>query len=149
MDLPGGQKERVSIPEYFRRKYKMELKYTGLPGIKPVWFLPINKSLQNLPLQNNPVAPGQQVEVFPLEVLTIMEDQRVPLSKTSPDLNNKLLNVMKFIWNICTIYFRLILSFRHKECIRFPSEQRSLASSMMEIQCFKLLALRLTKNLIG
>jgi hypothetical protein len=38
MDMPGGRKEKVSVPEYFRRKYNIELKFPGLPGIKPVCF---------------------------------------------------------------------------------------------------------------
>jgi hypothetical protein len=44
-------------------------------------------------IPNNPVPRGKQPELFPIECLTIMEDQRVPMEKMSKDLSNKLLKV--------------------------------------------------------
>ncbi|KAF7634068.1 hypothetical protein Mgra_00006486 [Meloidogyne graminicola] len=75
VDLPTGGTERIDLPTYFHRKYNLKLEYLDLPCIKSNAYVP----------------PGRKSEVFPLEVLNVMEDQRVPLQKTSSDLMAKLL----------------------------------------------------------
>lgn len=42
---------------------------------------------------NTPQGKGRIVVLFPIEQLTVMEDQRVPIEKMSKDLSNKLLKV--------------------------------------------------------
>ncbi|KAL3122858.1 hypothetical protein niasHT_008770 [Heterodera trifolii] len=82
MDSDNGRPpERLSMPAFFLRKYNIELQYVDLPGIMP----------------NDTVPPGRKVEVFPLELLEVMEDQRVPREKTDPVLMDQLLkfNSMK------------------------------------------------------
>lgn len=76
IDLPnGGGREVISVAEYFLRQYNIQLQYTNLPGVHP----------------NDPRQPGRTPEIYPLEVLNIMEDQRVPQSKTTPALMDILL----------------------------------------------------------
>ncbi|CAK5103323.1 unnamed protein product [Meloidogyne enterolobii] len=65
----------MSLAEYFLWKYNIKLEYLDLPCIKSNSYLP----------------PGKKPEVFPLEVLNVMEDQRVPLQKTSSELMGQLL----------------------------------------------------------
>ncbi|KAL3123868.1 hypothetical protein niasHT_000025 [Heterodera trifolii] len=77
MDSDNGRPpERLSMPAFFLRKYNIELQYVDLPGIMP----------------NDTVPPGRKVEVFPLELLEVMEDQRVVREKTDPVLMDQLLN---------------------------------------------------------
>uniref|UniRef100_A0A915N9C8 Piwi domain-containing protein n=1 Tax=Meloidogyne javanica TaxID=6303 RepID=A0A915N9C8_MELJA len=76
VDLPNGAgTKRMSLAEYFLWKYNIKLEYLDLPCIKSNSYLP----------------PGKKPEVFPLEVLNVMEDQRVPLQKTSSELMGQLL----------------------------------------------------------
>nr|CAD2166759.1 unnamed protein product [Meloidogyne enterolobii] len=76
VDLPNGAgTKRMSLAEYFLWKYSIKLEYLDLPCIKSNSYLP----------------PGKKPEVFPLEVLNVMEDQRVPLQKTSSELMGQLL----------------------------------------------------------
>ncbi|KAL3110735.1 hypothetical protein niasHT_011240 [Heterodera trifolii] len=87
----GGPPERMSIPQYFFTFWKIQLKFVDFPGVIP----------------NNPIPAGKKAEVFPLELLDVMEDQRVPREKTDSKLMDQLLRFnsmppnerMKAIWD--------------------------------------------------
>uniref|UniRef100_A0A914IDR2 Piwi domain-containing protein n=1 Tax=Globodera rostochiensis TaxID=31243 RepID=A0A914IDR2_GLORO len=81
VDDDGRPPKRMTIPEFFKWKHNIELQYPDMPGVQP----------------NYPVPAGKKVEVFPFEVLEVMEDQRVPREKTDPMLMDQLLkyNSMK------------------------------------------------------
>ena len=71
------------MPVYFQKRFGIVLRYPHFPAVIP----------------NTPVPKGRPQELFPIEQLIVMEDQRVPLEKMSKDLSAKLLSVWIF-WGI-------------------------------------------------
>jgi hypothetical protein len=65
------------MPLYFQRRYGITLNFTDFPAVIP----------------NTPVPKGRPIELFPVEQLIVMEDQRVPLEKMDKNLSAKLLQV--------------------------------------------------------
>lgn len=74
------QGKKMPMPEYFERRYGIPIQFPQLPAVSP----------------NTPVPKGRQVELFPVEQLVIMEDQRVPLDKMDKKLSAELLKVIHF-----------------------------------------------------
>lgn len=71
------QGKKLPMPLYFQRRYGITLTYVDFPAVIP----------------NTPVPKGKPVELFPVEQLIVMEDQRVPLEKMDKNLSAKLLSV--------------------------------------------------------
>jgi hypothetical protein len=65
------------VVEFFKRKHGITLQYPQLPGVVP----------------NTPLPKGRTAEIFPIEQLIIMEDQRVPMEKMGKMLEKKVLAV--------------------------------------------------------
>lgn len=81
------------MPTFFELRHGLKLAYPDFPGVIP----------------NTPVPKGRCPEVFPIEQLVIMEDQRVPLEKMHKKLSNQLLKVCDEPSSIskCVVYFLL------------------------------------------
>jgi len=62
---------------YFQRRYGITLEFPHFPAVMP----------------NTPVPKGRQTELFPVEQLIIMEDQRLPMEKLDKNLTSRLLSV--------------------------------------------------------
>lgn len=67
--------QTISMVEFFKLQYNVNLRYPNLPGIIP----------------NTPRKQGKPIEVFPMEQLTVMPGQIVPLEKMPKGLSDKLL----------------------------------------------------------
>jgi hypothetical protein len=68
----------MPMPLYFQRRYQITLNFPDYPAVIP----------------NTPVPKGRPVELFPVEQLIVMEDQRVPMEKMDKNLSSKVLNVI-------------------------------------------------------
>lgn len=68
---------KIPMPLYFKKRYNIEIRYPDFPAVVP----------------NTSVPRGKPLELFPIEQLVIMEDQRVPLEKMDKNLSAKLLKV--------------------------------------------------------
>src|SRR5688572_15777602 len=71
------QGKKMPMPAYFQCRYKITLNFPDFPAIIP----------------NTPMPKGRPAELFPVEQLIVMEDQRVPLEKMNKQLSDKLLQV--------------------------------------------------------
>lgn len=65
------------MPIYFQQRYGITLEYPNYPAVIP----------------NTPVPKGRPTELFPIEQLVVMEDQRVPMEKMDKRLSKELLDV--------------------------------------------------------
>lgn len=75
--LVGWEGAKIPMPLYFKKRYGINIRYADFPAVIP----------------NTPVPRGKPLELFPIEQLVIMEDQRVPLEKMDKNLSAKLLKV--------------------------------------------------------
>ncbi|KAI1707446.1 piwi domain-containing protein [Ditylenchus destructor] len=69
--------QTVPMVEFFKLRYKIDLRYPHLPGVIP----------------NTPRQQGKPIEIFPMEQLMVMPGQIVPLEKMPKGLSDKLLRV--------------------------------------------------------
>jgi hypothetical protein len=70
----------MPMPAYFQSRYNITLQFPDFPALIP----------------NTPVPKGRPVELFPVEQLIVMEDQRVPLERMDKNLSQKVLHVSLF-----------------------------------------------------
>lgn len=72
----------ITMAEFFKRKYNITLHHTQLPAVTPQQpHMPKEKKNQ------------KSAEFFPIELLLVMPDQRVPIEKMDKRLSEKLLRV--------------------------------------------------------
>nr|CAD2172651.1 unnamed protein product [Meloidogyne enterolobii] len=70
------QGKKLPMHIYFQRRYGITLEFPHFPAVMP----------------NTPVPKGRQTELFPVEQLIIMEDQRLPMEKLDKNLTSRLLS---------------------------------------------------------
>lgn len=73
--LVGWEGGKIPMPLYFEKRYNIRIEYPDFPAVIP----------------NTNVQRGKPLELFPIEQLMIMEDQRVPIEKMDKNLSAKLL----------------------------------------------------------
>jgi hypothetical protein len=81
--------------KFFQLRHGVALKYPDFPGVIPNTVLP----------------KGRNPEVFPIEQLIIMEDQRVPLEKMHKKLSEHLLKVVLFAIRCYNVHYSLPIAF--------------------------------------